>query len=251
MAALLEVSGRCVRSSRQTNTVDALDDVSFSLGRHEALGIVGGSGSGKSTLARAVLRLVPMAAGSVRFAGRDIGGLSGRALRRYYRQVQMVFQQPQASFDPCCTLGDGIGESLRLSGCTRRETADRVAALLDRCGMDPAIAARYPHEVSGGQCQRAAIARALAIGPQLLICDEATSALDVTTQAQILALLRDLRAQTGMAILFISHDLALVQDLCDRALVLHNGRIVEEGMPDAIIQHPQHPYTKQLIEAVL
>lgn len=251
MAALLEVSGLCVRYSRQTNTVDALDDVSFSLGRHEALGVVGGSGCGKSTLARAVLRLVPMAAGSVRFAGRDIGGLSGHALRRYYRQVQMVFQQPQASFDPRRTLGDGIGESLRLAGNTRRETAARVAMLLDRCGLAPEIARCYPHEVSGGQCQRAAIARALAIGPRLLICDEATSALDVTTQAQILTLLRDLRVQTGMAILFISHDLALVQDFCDRVLVLHKGRIVEEGMPDAIIQHPQHPYTKQLIEAVL
>lgn len=251
MAALLEVSGLCVRYSRQTNTVDALDDVSFSLGRHEALGVVGGSGSGKSTLACAVLRLVPMAAGNVRFAGRDIGGLSGHALRRYYRQVQMVFQQPQASFDPRRTLGDGIGESLRLSGCTRRETVDRVAMLLDRCGLAPEIAHCYPHEVSGGQCQRAAIARALAIGPQLLICDEATSALDVTTQAQILTLLRDLRAQTGMAILFISHDLALVQDFCDRLLVMHKGCIVEEGMPDAIIQHPQHEYTKQLIEAVL
>lgn len=251
MAALLEVSGLCVRYSRQTNTVDALDDVSFSLGRHEALGVVGGSGSGKSTLARAVLRLVPMAAGSVRFAGSDIGGLSGHALRRYYRQVQMVFQQPQASFDPRRTLGDGIGESLRLAGNTRRETVARVAMLLDRCGLAPEIARCYPHEVSGGQCQRAAIARALAIGPQLLICDEATSALDVTTQAQILTLLRDLRAQTGMAILFISHDLALVQDFCDRVLVLHKGRIVEEGMPDAIIQHPQHPYTKQLIDAVL
>ena len=231
---LLEVRGLSVRFSRGATTFNAVDSVHFSLARHETLGVVGGSGSG-----------------SIRFDGQEIGALRGCALRAYYRQVQMVFQQPAASFDPRRTLGDGIGESLRTNGCTRREREARVADLLVQCGLAPEIARRYPHEVSGGQCQRAAIARALAIQPQLLICDEATSALDVTVQKQILELLADLRRQTGLAILFISHDLALVQEFCDRALVMHNGRIAEQGTPDAIIQQPQHPYTQALIDAAL
>lgn len=248
---LLEVRGLSVRFTRGATTFNAIESVHFSLARHETIGVVGGSGSGKSTLARAILQLVPKCAGTIRFDGQEIGALRGRDRRAYYQQVQMVFQQPAASFDPRRTLGDGIGESLRTNGCTRREREARVADLLVQCGLAPEIARRYPHEVSGGQCQRAAIARALAIQPQLLICDEATSALDVTVQKQILELLADLRRQTGLAILFISHDLALVQEFCDRALVMHNGRIVEQGTPDAIIQQPQHPYTQALIDAAL
>ena len=249
MENILEVRDLCVRFRYGVTNIDAVEQVSFSLAQHETLGIVGGSGSGKSTLARAILKLVPMAAGSVYFRERDVGALRGRALHAYYRHVQMVFQQPTASFDPRRTLGDGIGESLR--GCSRDERKARVATLLGQCGLAEEIAARYPHAVSGGQCQRAAIARALAVQPQLLLCDEATSALDVTTQAQILRLLSALREQTGMAIIWISHDLALVQDFCDRALVMHGGRIVETGAPDAIICQPQHAYTKRLVDAAL
>ena len=249
MENILEVRDLCVRFRYGVTKIDAVEQVSFSLAQYETLGIVGGSGSGKSILARAILRLVPMASGSVRFGGKDVGALRGRALHAYFRQVQMVFQQPTASFDPRRTLGDGIGESLR--GCSRDERKARVATLLAQCGLPAEIAARYPHAVSGGQCQRAAIARALAVQPQLLLCDEATSALDVTTQAQILRLLSALREQTGMAIIWISHDLALVQDFCDRVLVMHGGRIVETGAPDAIICQPQHAYTKRLVDAAL
>ena len=224
-----------------------LRDVDLTLESGEIGILLGCNGSGKTTLFKNLLGICPPDSGSIRFDGQEIGALHGRALRAYYQQVQMVFQQPAASFDPRRTLGDGIGESLRTNGCTRREREARVADLLVQCGLAPEIARRYPHEVSGGQCQRAAIARALAIQPQLLICDEATSALDVTVQKQILELLADLRRQTGLAILSISHDLALVQEFCDRALVMHN----EQGTPDAIIQQPQHPYTQALIDAAL
>ena len=163
--------------------------------------------------------------------------------------MQMVFQHPAASFDPRRTLGDGIGESLRLSGCSKAETQRRVQKLLADCGLPEAFARRYPHEVSGGECQRAAIARALAGDPAMLICDEATSALDATVQQQILLLLRRLQKERHLSYLFICHNLALVQSFCDRVLVMHDGRIVEEGTPDDILFHPTSDYTKELMEA--
>ena len=167
--------------------------------------------------------------------------------------MQMVFQSPAESFDPRRTLGDGIGEILRNSGLPARETRDQVKTLLELCGLPAEFEGRFPHEVSGGQCQRAAIARALAINPSILICDEATSALDVTIQQDILSLLNDLRRQRGedLSILFICHDIALVRQFCDRVLVMENGRIVEEGAPDDVINHPSHPYTRQLIDSIL
>jgi peptide/nickel transport system ATP-binding protein len=165
--------------------------------------------------------------------------------------MQMVFQNPVDSFDPRCTLGDGISESLLNHGKSKRQAAEMTKNLLALCGLGEEFAQRYPHEVSGGQCQRAAIARALAIEPELVILDEATSALDVTVQAEVLDLLNRLQEDRGIAYLFICHDIALVQDFCDRVIVMHEGKIVEEGIPDEIINNPQQAYTKKLIDSVL
>ena len=229
----------------------AVDDVSFELARGECLGIVGESGSGKSTIARMLTHLEGVTEGQIFLKGKDITHIRGKALREIYQDMQMVFQMPMESFDPRCTLGDGIGESLRNMGITRAETRKRVENLLERCGLDKEYADRYPHQVSGGQCQRAAIARALAVSPEILICDEATSALDVTVQKQILELLIELKQKENLSFLLICHDLALVQEFCDRVLVLYRGKTVECGTPDEIINHPKMEYTKKLIDSVL
>ena len=229
----------------------AVDDVSFELTRGECLGIVGESGSGKSTIARMLTHLEGVTEGQIFLKGKDITHVGGKALRNIYQDMQMVFQMPMESFDPRCTLGDGIGESLRNMGITRAETRKRVENLLERCGLDKEYADRYPHQVSGGQCQRAAIARALAVSPEILICDEATSALDVTVQKQILELLIELKQKENLSFLLICHDLALVQEFCDRVLVLYHGKTVECGTPDEIINHPKMEYTKKLIDSVL
>lgn len=229
----------------------AVDDVSFELARGECLGIVGESGSGKSTIARMLTHLESVTEGQIFLKGKDITHIRGKALREIYQDMQMVFQMPMESFDPRCTLGDGIGESLRNMGITRAETRKRVENLLERCGLDKEYADRYPHQVSGGQCQRAAIARALAVSPEILICDEATSALDVTVQKQILDLLTELKQKENLSFLLICHDLALVQEFCDRVLVLYHGKTVECGTPDEIINHPKMEYTKKLIDSVL
>ena len=234
-------------------TVTAVKDVSFSLMPGECLGIIGESGSGKSTLVNMITRLIPPTSGLICLEGQELTALRGRELRQAYRKMQMVFQTPTGSFDPRQTLGDGIGESLRNKGLSRAETRKEVEALLTQCGLSKDFAKRYPHQVSGGQCQRAAIARALAVRPSLLICDEATSALDVTIQKEILTLLETLRWEQGSAlsILFICHDIALVKQFCNRVLVMHTGRIVEEGTPSEVIGHPQDVYTQRLIASVL
>jgi peptide/nickel transport system ATP-binding protein len=231
----------------------AVKDVSFSVLPGECLGLIGESGSGKTTVVNMITRLLDATEGSISLDGEDITHIKGRALCKAYAKMQMVFQTPTESFDPRQTLGDGIGESLRNQGWSRKDTRDEVAQLLEVCGLTADFASRYPHQVSGGQCQRAAIARALAVKPKLLICDEATSALDVTIQKEILALLNDLRRQKGrdLSILFICHDIALVQQFCDRVLVLYKGSIVEQGEPDEIIRNPQDAYTKRLIDSIL
>ena len=229
----------------------AVDDVSFELNRGECLGIVGESGSGKSTIAKMITHLESVTEGQVFLKGKDITHVKGKALREIYQEIQMVFQMPMESFDPRCTLGDGIGESLRNMGISRSETGSRVEKLLERCGLDREFADRYPHQVSGGQCQRAAIARALAVSPDILICDEATSALDVTVQKQILELLTELKQKENLSFILICHDLALVQTFCDKVLVLYHGKTVEYGTPDEIINHPKEDYTKRLIDSVL
>lgn len=229
----------------------AVDDVSFELRQGECLGIVGESGSGKSTIVKMITHLQSITEGNVILKGKDITNVKGKELREVYKDIQMVFQMPMESFDPRCTLEDGIGESLRNMGLSRKETRERVEKLLERCGLDKEYAERYPHQVSGGQCQRAAIARALAVEPSILICDEATSALDVTVQKQILELLMELKQKENFSFLLICHDLALVQAFCDRVLVLYHGETVESGTPDEIINHPKMDYTKKLIDSVL
>ena len=239
-----------VFTQRGKKSFKAVDDVSFSLKAGETLGIVGESGSGKSTLAKMIIRLTDITEGTLKFQGKDITKLKQRQLKDVYGKIQMVFQNPVGSFDPRRTLGDGIGESLRNRGIKKEEVAKRVKELLEQCGLDEEFAGRYPHEVSGGQCQRAAIARALAIEPKVLICDEATSSLDVTIQKQIMELLEDLKDTHGLSFIFICHNLALVQSFCDKVLVLSEGKVVESGKPDDIINEPQEAYTKKLVDAV-
>lgn len=254
MEPILKVSGLTKTFSRQGQAdFTAVKNISFDLFPGECLAIIGESGSGKTTAVNMIARLVDVTSGSIFLDGEDITHLKGKALRAVYKTMQMVFQTPADSFDPRRTLGDGIGESLRNAGLSQKETREKVEVLLEDCGLPPEYADRYPHQVSGGQCQRAAIARALAIEPRLLICDEITSALDVTVQKEILELLNTLRTQRGrgLSILFICHDISLVQQFCDRVLVMYHGKIVEEGTPGEIIRNPQNDYTKRLIDSVL
>ena len=254
MEPVLKVSDLTkVFTGRGHADLTAVDHISFELHSGECLGLIGESGSGKTTVVNMITRLLDATEGSVVLDGEDITRVRGKELRMAYRKMQMVFQTPADSFDPRRTLGDGIGESLRNLGLSREETKKEVARLLTECGLTSDFAGRYPHEVSGGQCQRAAIARALAVKPRLLICDEATSSLDVTIQKEIVALLNELRSQRGgeLSILFICHDIALVQQFCDRVLVMYRGRIVEQGIPDAIIRDPGDAYTRRLIDSIL
>ena len=229
----------------------ACDDINLNVYKGKTLGIVGESGSGKSTIAKLLTRLTDITEGTLKFEGKDITRLKQSQLKEVYGDIQMVFQNPVGSFDPRRTLGDGIGESLRNRGMKKADVEKRVAELLEQCGLEKEYAKRYPHEVSGGQCQRAAIARALAVEPKVLICDEATSALDVTIQKQIMELLEDLKEKKGLSFIFICHNLALVQMFCDRVLVLYEGKVVESGIPDDIINEPKEEYTRRLVDAVL
>ena len=231
----------------------AVNHISFDLMPGECLGIIGESGSGKTTVVNMITRLLDVTKGSILLDGEEITNVSGESLRKAYAKMQMVFQTPTDSFDPRRRLGDGIGESLRNAGWSRTDTKTETIRLLEECGLPAEFADRYPHQVSGGQCQRAAIARALAIRPKVLICDEATSALDVTIQKEILELLNRLRweKRLDLSILFICHDIAVVQQFCDRVLVMYKGSIVEEGKPEEVVRNPQNEYTKRLIDSIL
>jgi oligopeptide transport system ATP-binding protein len=230
----------------------AVAGVTFDLWPGETLGLVGESGSGKSTLARAILRLVRAQAGAVVWRGQDLLAYDAAALRPMRRELQIVFQDPLASLNPRMTVGESIAEPLRIHAATlsARELQGRVAQMLERVGLSAAMVGRYPHEFSGGQCQRIGIARAMILEPKLLICDEPVSSLDVSIQGQIVNLLLDLQRDGGTAMLFISHNLAIVRHLSHRILVMYAGKLVEIAPRDAMFASPAHPYTRALLSAV-
>ena len=229
--------------------LQAVQDVSFALEAGRSLGIVGESGSGKSTLARLVMALETPDQGRVGFEGRDLHRLSPAALRAARADVQMVFQDPYGSLDPRQRVGRSVAEPLP-DGLPQADRTRRIGEALEAVGLHAADAAKYPHEFSGGQRQRIAIARALITRPKLIVADEPVSALDVSVQAQVLNLLQDLRALYGLSYLLISHDLAVVDHLCDEVAVMQAGRIVEFGTPQQLFGAPQHPYTRRLLDAV-
>lgn len=250
-APLLELADARLTYRRGAARFAALDGVSLSVARGECVGVIGESGSGKSSLARVIAGLAEGATGTLQLAGEAVPITPGARRREQCRRIQMVFQDPVGSLNPVLTIAAIIAEGMAIHGIgTRAERRERVAALLADVGLDPAMAARRPHELSGGQRQRVAIARALAVEPDLLLLDEPTSALDLVVQAQILNLLLALQEARGLAYVFISHDLDVVRHLCHRVHVITGGRIVESGPTAAVFAAPQHPYTQGLIAAM-
>lgn len=232
--------------------VRAVNGVSFIINEGETVGLVGESGCGKTTLGRTILRLIEPVEGEIWFDGQNITKLDGAALKPFRRRAQMIFQDPYGSLNPRMTVGNIVGEALRIHKlcANRSEERERVAELLRAVGLDPHHARRYPHEFSGGQRQRIGIARALAVEPKFIVCDEPVSALDVSVQAQIINLLQDLQEKFKLTYLFIAHDLAVVEHISDRVLVMYYGKIVEEATAEQIYGNPQHEYTKTLLAAV-
>ena len=233
-------------------TLKAVDGPSFDIFAGETLGIVGESGCGKSTLARALLNLVPAKAGSIVWQGQEMRGASATVWQRLRKDVQMIFQDPLASLDPRMTIGQIIAEPLQthLPQLTQAEVMQKVRAMMEKVGLTEQQINRYPHEFSGGQCQRIGIARALVLEPKLVICDEPVSALDVSIQAQIINLLMELQSQMGLALIFIAHDLAVVRHISQRVMVMYLGRTMELAGKQAIYEHPSHPYTQALLSAI-
>ena len=231
--------------------VRAVDDVSFTIHRGETLGLVGESGSGKSTIGRALLRLIDSTSGSVSYRGEDLASASGSRMRALRRKLQMIFQDPYASLNPKMRVRDILGEALHVHGLAEGKgaTARRITELLQLVGLPPEHAARYPHEFSGGQRQRIGVARALSVEPEFIVADEPLSALDVSIQSQVVNLLCDLREQFSLTMLFISHDLDVVEYLCDRVVVLYLGRVMEIAPTAELFARPLHPYTQALLAA--
>ena len=251
MEPFFSVNHLSKRYQAQGRTVQALDDVSFTLARGETLGLAGPSGCGKSTLARIIMRLSPADGGEVRFQGQNWLALSGQDLRAARLNVQMVFQDTHGAFNPRATVADAIGDPLRIHRIVaHRDRQAEIVRLLERVGLGADYAARPVLQLSGGQRQRVAIARAIACRPSLLVMDEAVSALDVSVRAQILELLVSLQSETGLSCLFVSHDLAVIRAVCHRVAVVEMGRIVEQGETDSVISNPQSDTARRLIAAV-
>jgi oligopeptide transport system ATP-binding protein len=237
--------------SRTVGQVRAVDGVSFEVAKGEVLGLVGESGCGKTTTGRCILRLIEPTSGKVIFDGRDVTAMGRRELRAIRREMQIVFQDPYSSLNPRLTVGSMLGEALAIHRIAKGAAArERIAELLTQVGLSPDHARRYPHEFSGGQRQRIGVARALAVGPRLIVADEPVSALDVSIQAQIVNLLRDLQRKLGLTYLFVAHDLAVVEHLSDRVAVMYLGRVVELSGRDALYRAPHHPYTAALLSAI-
>ena len=248
--AMMTVRGLKKYFGPSDRPVRAVDDVSFEIRKGEALGLVGESGSGKSTIGRSMLKLLDPTAGEVVFEGVDLAPLSARAMRPYRRHLQIIFQDPYASLNPRRRVGDTLDEALSTHGLhPGRARAERVAELLQLVGLAPEHARRFPHEFSGGQRQRIGIARALAVEPRFIVADEPVSALDVSIQAQVINLLSELRERFGLTMLFISHDLDVVEYLCDRIVVLYLGKVMEIAPAKALYRAPLHPYTQALLMA--
>lgn len=236
---------------KKARVVRAVKDVSLQIAEGETLGLVGESGSGKSTTGRAILQLVPVAAGEVSVAGEDLIALKGKALRAARRNMQMIFQDPYSSLDPSATVGASISEPLMVhQDMSAKDARRRSVELLELVGLRASHVNRYPYEFSGGQRQRVAIARALALNPKFIVCDEAVSALDVSTQNQVINLLEKLRAEFGLSYLFIAHDLAIVRHISHRVAVMYLGHIVEVGPAERVYNEPAHPYTQVLLSAI-
>ena len=248
---MLRVQGLKKYFGRRDRPVRAVDDVSFDIAAGEVLGLVGESGSGKSTIGRAVLKLIEPSAGAIRFEGIDLVPLSARAMRPYRRRLQIIFQDPYASLNPRRRVGDTLAEALATHGLHPGPArAARIAELLALVGLAPEHARRYPHEFSGGQRQRIGIARALAVEPRFIVADEPVSALDVSIQAQVLNLFMQLRRDLKLTLLFISHDLGVVQHLSDRVVIMYLGRVVEVAPTEALFAAANHPYTQALLANV-
>jgi oligopeptide transport system ATP-binding protein len=237
---------------RTAGFIKAVTGVSFSVRPGKTVGLVGESGSGKTTVGKAVLKLIPITSGTIRFAGTDITSLSDLAFRPWRRQIQMIFQDPFSSLNPRWTILQTISEPLKIHfpELSRQQREERVAQLLKKVGLSPEHRQRFPHEFSGGQRQRIGIARALAVEPKLIVCDEVVSALDVSVQAQIVNLLQDLQDELGLSYLFISHDLAVVEHISHDVVVMFRGQIVEKADAGSIYTHPKHDYTRNLLASV-
>lgn len=258
MSPLLEVSGLHKSYPAKRNLLGRVtersivtNDVNFTVARGETLGIVGESGAGKSTIGRQVLRLIEPDSGTIRFDGEDVRKLKGKDLLSFRQRAQMIFQDPFSSLDPHMTIRNAVGEPLSIHfGIAGAERDRRVVEILQRVGMREDQLDKYPREFSGGQLQRIAIARALTLDPDFIVCDEPVAALDVSIQAQVLNLLLDLQAERGLSYIFISHDLSLVRFLAHRVMVMYRGEVVETGTAEELFENPQHPYTKTLVSAV-